>query len=126
MFFVVSMLLSMPMRCTTHFAASVYHQNFNTIGSFCGFPDLKKVHGFSFGDSADEWKRTQWQDFDARLQNVCLLNYKKLYVMQDIKESAIGSLGDNSISILLALGSKLFFFLSMQVYVLIQEILEAF
>ncbi|KAH9304602.1 hypothetical protein KI387_009006 [Taxus chinensis] len=31
---------------------------------------LKRVHGFSIGDSADGWKRTKWQDFDSRLRKL--------------------------------------------------------
>eukprot|EP01018_Ginkgo_biloba_P002471 Gb_23393 [translate_table: standard] len=30
--------------------------------------NLKRVHGFSVGDSADEWKRSKWQDFDSRMR----------------------------------------------------------
>ncbi|GLJ13765.1 hypothetical protein SUGI_0219710 [Cryptomeria japonica] len=32
--------------------------------------NLKRVHGFSIGDSADEWKRAKWQDFDRRLRKI--------------------------------------------------------
>lgn len=31
---------------------------------------LKRVHGFSIGDSADEWKRRKWQDFDSHLRKL--------------------------------------------------------
>eukprot|EP00268_Persea_americana_P054899 TRINITY_DN633_c0_g1_i2.p1 TRINITY_DN633_c0_g1~~TRINITY_DN633_c0_g1_i2.p1 ORF type:complete len:500 (+),score=117.74 TRINITY_DN633_c0_g1_i2:289-1788(+) len=29
--------------------------------------NLERVHGFTFGDSLDEWKRNKWQDFKSRL-----------------------------------------------------------
>lgn len=28
----------------------------------------EKVHGFAFGDSLDEYERSKWQDFEARLK----------------------------------------------------------
>lgn len=31
---------------------------------------LERVHGFSFGDSLDENKRSKWQDFQVRLKKV--------------------------------------------------------
>lgn len=34
--------------------------------------DLEKVHGFTFGDSLDECKRSKWQDFKARLNQVVM------------------------------------------------------
>lgn len=37
------------------------------------FAGLERVHGFSFGDSLDENKRTKWQDFKAKLNKVSLL-----------------------------------------------------
>lgn len=35
---------------------------------------LKRVHGFSIGDSAEAWKRNKWEDFESHLQKVsCVL-----------------------------------------------------
>ncbi|KAL2634270.1 hypothetical protein R1flu_005749 [Riccia fluitans] len=31
---------------------------------------LKRVHGFSIGDSADPWKKNRWQEFDIRLKKL--------------------------------------------------------
>ena len=31
---------------------------------------LRRVHGFSMGDSAESWKKNKWEDFDSHLQKV--------------------------------------------------------
>lgn len=34
---------------------------------------LERVHGFTFGDSLDEYKKTKWQDFKVKLKKVFLI-----------------------------------------------------
>lgn len=31
---------------------------------------LKRIHGFQFGDSTEEWKKKNWEDFNDRLVKV--------------------------------------------------------
>lgn len=42
---------------------------------------LKRVHGFSMGDSAESWKKNKWVDFDSHLQKVYKISmYCGLYM----------------------------------------------
>lgn len=38
--------------------------------TYCSCVDLERVHGFSLGDSTDDWERKKWQDFKSRLSMV--------------------------------------------------------
>ncbi|KAL5811839.1 hypothetical protein ACOSQ3_026789 [Xanthoceras sorbifolium] len=44
---------------------------------------LERVHGFSFGDSLDEFKRTKWQDFKARLNKLTSLEESWTLILDD-------------------------------------------
>ncbi|KAL3693883.1 hypothetical protein R1sor_007534 [Riccia sorocarpa] len=44
---------------------------------------LKRVHGFSIGDSADPWKRNRWQDFDTRLRKLLECEEEWTLVLDD-------------------------------------------
>jgi len=44
---------------------------------------LKRVHGFSIGDSADEWKRSKWQDFDSRLMKLLQVEVPWTLILDD-------------------------------------------
>lgn len=35
---------------------------------------LERVHGFTFGDSLDEYKRSKWVDFKSKLNKVTQTN----------------------------------------------------
>lgn len=37
-----------------------------------GSAGLERVHGFTFGDSLDDSRKSKWQDFRMRLIKVCL------------------------------------------------------
>jgi zinc finger protein len=39
---------------------------------------LKRVHGFSIGDSGEAWKKNKWQEFDSHLQKVFVVFHVKL------------------------------------------------
>ena len=38
---------------------------------------LKRVHGFSIGDSGEAWKKNKWQEFDSHLQKVFVVFHAK-------------------------------------------------
>lgn len=44
------------------------HMEWQYVWFLC--TDLERVHGFTFGDSLDEYKRSKWQDFKTRLNKV--------------------------------------------------------
>lgn len=45
--------------------------------------NLKRVHGFSIGDSAEEWKRSKWQDFDSRLTKLLQVEVPWTLILDD-------------------------------------------
>ncbi|XP_037492415.1 zinc finger protein ZPR1 homolog isoform X2 [Jatropha curcas] len=44
---------------------------------------LERVHGFTFGDSLDEYKRSKWQDFRARLNKLLSLEEPWTLILDD-------------------------------------------
>ncbi|KAB1210466.1 hypothetical protein CJ030_MR6G010762 [Morella rubra] len=44
---------------------------------------LERVHGFSFGDSLDENKRSKWQDFQVRLKKLLSLEEPWTLILDD-------------------------------------------
>lgn len=44
---------------------------------------LKRVHGFSIGDSAEAWKRSKWQEFDSHLQKLLKVEEEWTLVLDD-------------------------------------------
>ncbi|KAJ6852761.1 zinc finger protein zpr1-like [Iris pallida] len=45
--------------------------------------NLERVHGFSFGDSVDEWKKKKWQDFQSRLLKLLSLEEPWTLIIDD-------------------------------------------
>jgi len=44
---------------------------------------LKRVHGFSMGDSAESWKKNKWVDFDSHLQKLLKVEEPWTLVLDD-------------------------------------------
>ncbi|KAG0566349.1 hypothetical protein KC19_7G057100 [Ceratodon purpureus] len=44
---------------------------------------LKRVHGFSVGDSAEAWKKSKWQEFDLHLQKLLRAEEQFTLVLDD-------------------------------------------
>lgn len=44
---------------------------------------LKRVHGFSIGDSADAWTKLKWQDFDTRLRKLLEVQESWTLILDD-------------------------------------------
>jgi zinc finger protein len=44
---------------------------------------LKRVHGFSIGDSAEAWKKNRWQEFDSHLQKLLKVEEEFTLILDD-------------------------------------------
>lgn len=53
------------------------------------FAGLKRVHGFSVGDSAEPWKRNKWQEFDTHLQKVSCSFFSTQVLLQSLEDTVI-------------------------------------
>ncbi|XP_042444381.1 zinc finger protein ZPR1-like [Zingiber officinale] len=59
--------------------------------------NLERVHGFSLGDSTDDWKRNKWQDFKSRLSMLLSLEKPWTLIVDDALSSSFVSFVTDSL-----------------------------
>ncbi|THU46788.1 hypothetical protein C4D60_Mb09t08580 [Musa balbisiana] len=59
--------------------------------------NLERVHGFSLGDSSDDWKRKKWLDFKSRLAKLTSLEEPWTLIIDDALASSFVSFTTDSV-----------------------------